>query len=47
VGPAVAVAPVVPLGVATAFVAIALVLLAGSFARDVATLETRARGNVR
>jgi phosphatidylglycerophosphate synthase len=44
---AVAVAPVVPLGVATAFVAIALVLLAGSFARDVATLETRARGNVR
>ena len=43
---AVAVAPVVPLGVATAGVAIALVLLAVSFARDVATLESRARVKV-
>jgi phosphatidylglycerophosphate synthase len=43
---AVAVAPVVPLGVATAGVAVALVLLAGSFARDVATLESGARMSV-
>jgi phosphatidylglycerophosphate synthase len=40
---AVAVAPVVPPGVASAGVAIALLLLAVSFARDVATLESRAR----
>ena len=43
---AVAVAPVVPLGVATAGVALALVLLAVSFARDVATLESRAKVKV-
>jgi phosphatidylglycerophosphate synthase len=40
---AVAVAPVVPLGVAASGVAIALLLLAVSFARDVATLEFRAK----
>jgi phosphatidylglycerophosphate synthase len=40
---AVAVAPVVPLGVATAGVAFALVLLVVSFARDVATLESRVK----
>ncbi|MGH3316610.1 MAG: CDP-alcohol phosphatidyltransferase family protein, partial [Nocardioidaceae bacterium] len=44
---AVAAAPVVPLGVATAGVAVALLLLAVSFARDVVTLETRAKVQVR